>query len=81
MAKTVTYSNRAVRDLAAIDRQQATRVRNAIKRYADTGHGDVRPYEGTGMLRLRVGVYRVLFNETATHVNVERVRHRREAYR
>ena len=81
MAKTVTYSNRAARDLTAIDPQQTIRIPNAINRYAGTGHGDVRPVQGTNILRLRVGVYRVLFDETETDVNVERVRHRREAYR
>ena len=81
MAKTVTYSNRAARDLTAIDRQQMPRIRNAINRYAETGHGNVSPVQGADILRFRVGNYRVLFDETETHVNVERVRHRREAYR
>ena len=81
MAKTVTFSNRAVRDLRHIDRTQAIIITVSIDDYASSGNGDVRPYEGTSLLRLRVGNYRVLFDESQSHVNVERIRHRREAYR
>jgi mRNA-degrading endonuclease RelE of RelBE toxin-antitoxin system len=34
-----------------------------------------------GLLRLRIGEYRVLFDETADAINVHRVRNRREANR
>jgi mRNA interferase RelE/StbE len=51
----------------------------AIHRYAATGAGRVKPL--SGVLRLRVGNYRVLFDETEDTITIHRVRDRREAYR
>jgi mRNA-degrading endonuclease RelE of RelBE toxin-antitoxin system len=36
--------------------------------------------EYEGLLRLRVGNYRVLFDQTADTITIHRVRHRRDAY-
>jgi len=45
------------------------------------GH-DVKPVAGlAGMLRLRVGKWRAIFSREETTVRVEKVAHRREAYR
>lgn len=59
------------------------RILTSLNRYAKTGQGDVKALEGdlTGLLRLRVGGYRVLFDETATAIYVHRVRGRKQAYR
>jgi mRNA-degrading endonuclease RelE of RelBE toxin-antitoxin system len=55
----------------------------ALHRYAETGEGDVKPLSGEfeGLLRLRIGSHRVLFDETADTITVHRIRDRREAYR
>jgi mRNA-degrading endonuclease RelE of RelBE toxin-antitoxin system len=34
-----------------------------------------------GLFRLRIGDYRVLFDETADAIHVHRIKNRREAYR
>jgi mRNA interferase RelE/StbE len=67
----------------AIDRQTAMRILQALHRYAGTGQGDVKALSGEfeGLLRLRVGSHRLLFDETADSITVHRVRDRREAYR
>lgn len=58
-------------------------VLRAIHRYAETGAGRVKPLSGEfeGMLRLRVGDYRVFFRETEDTVTVLRVLDRKDAYR
>lgn len=47
--------------------QTAMRILTGLNSYARTGQGDVKALEGdlAGLLRLRVGGYRVLFDETA----------------
>lgn len=58
------------------------RILAALHRYAEIGKGDVKALVGDDaeLLRLRVGDYRVLFDETADGINVHRVRHRSQAY-
>lgn len=81
--KRIRFSPYVQSDVRAIDRENAMRVLNALHQYAETGHGDVKALEGdlAGLLRLRVGDYRVLFDETSDSIHVHRVRNRREAYR
>jgi mRNA-degrading endonuclease RelE of RelBE toxin-antitoxin system len=54
-----------------------------IHRYADTGAGKVKPLCGEleGLLRLRVGNHRVIFDETGDAITVHHIRDRSEAYR
>ena len=58
-------------------------ILNALHRYAETGEGNVKSLSGEfqGLLRLRVGNHRVLFNEAADTITVHRVRDRKDAYR
>jgi len=54
-----------------------------IHRYAATGAGRVKPLTGKfeGLLPLRVGNYRVRFDEAEDTITIHRIRSRREAYR
>lgn len=58
-------------------------ILDAIHRYAEDGAGDVKHMQGRlqGLRRLRVGNYRVLFDESASQVTIHRVINRGEAYR
>ena len=58
-------------------------ILNALHRCAETGEGNVKSLSGEfqGLLRLRVGNHRVLFNEAADTITVHRVRDRKDAYR
>jgi mRNA-degrading endonuclease RelE of RelBE toxin-antitoxin system len=65
------------------DQPAAFRILRAIHRYAETGEGQVKCLSGEfeGLLRLRVGNHRVLFDETEDTVTIHRIRDRRDAYR
>lgn len=69
--------------LARRDRRLVIRIRQAINRYADTGHGNVRKLQGADEYRLRVGDWRVRFalDHAARVIVVVRVSPRRDAYR
>lgn len=80
----VVWTAPALRDLRRIDRQTAERIRAAVRRYAETQHGDVRKLEAQeGRYRLRVGEYRVIFRLERGRlvIVVLHVRHRSDAYR
>lgn len=81
--KRIRFEPNVPAEVRAIEREIAMRILVALHRYAQTGEGDVKPLSGefAGLLRLRVGNYRVLFDETADTITVHRVRDRREAYR
>lgn len=81
--KRIRFSPGVQAEVRKIDRQNAMRVLTALHNYAETGDGDVKTLEGdlAGLLRLRIGDYRVLFDETANEIHVHNVKDRREAYR
>jgi mRNA-degrading endonuclease RelE of RelBE toxin-antitoxin system len=57
-------------------------VLDAVDRFAETGHGDVKSLAGEkGVKRLRAGDYRVRFTMAGDVLTVLHVSHRREAYR
>ena len=70
-------------EIRAIDQPTALKILRTIDAYARSGEGPVRALSGKfeGLLRLRVGNYRVLFDETEEAVIIHRVRDRRNAYR
>ena len=62
MTWNVHWDKSALRDLAGMERADASRVADAVSRYAVTGHGDVKRLKGSvHPYRLRVGGWRVLF--------------------
>ncbi len=69
-------------EVRAIPQPIALGILKALHRYIETGQGRVKPLSGEfeGLLRLRVGDYRVLFDETEDSITVHRVRDRKEAY-
>ncbi len=87
MRRRLTWGRRALADLDLIARQdsrQATRLRDAVARYADDDQGDIRKMAGgSGLYRLRVGDWRILFtlDDGGRTVAISRVLNRRDAYR
>ena len=79
--KTVTYTRTAIRELKRL-KSENRRIRDAISGYAENGHGDVRTLSGqfSGLLRLRVGDWRVFFEETETDITILSVKTRGDAY-
>jgi mRNA interferase RelE/StbE len=80
--KRILFSAPARADVRRLDRETAMRILTALHRFAESGVGDVKRLKGeTEELRLRVGDYRVRFTEESDTLSVDRVLHRREAYR
>jgi mRNA-degrading endonuclease RelE of RelBE toxin-antitoxin system len=81
--KKIRFYPNVREEVRAIEQKTAMTILVAIHRYAATGAGRVKPLSGDfeGLLRLRVGNHRVLFDETEDTITIHRVRDRREAYR
>lgn len=79
----VELKPRAIKDLKHLQKQDASRIADALGRLQSDLIGDVKKLTNfTPEYRLRVGQFRVLFEiENATRIIVYRVVHRREAYR
>jgi len=65
MKRQVRWTNRALRIAKRLDRPTRQRVLDAVDRLAATGQGDLKRLKGaqSGILRLRVGGWRVLLLE------------------
>ncbi|WP_239377077.1 type II toxin-antitoxin system RelE/ParE family toxin [Frankia sp. Cj5] len=86
MAYEIEWTTRALRELRKLDGVTARRVLTAVTQLSN----DPRPHgvralvgEPSGVLRLRVGDYRVIYHveDARLVVAVVRVAHRREVYR
>lgn len=80
----VVWADRAAKDCKGIDKPARRRILEAIERFAQTGHGDVKALQGEpGAYRLRLGDYRIIFEaDVPTNtIIIMKVSHRREAYR
>jgi len=83
MNYTVALKPRATKDLKRLQKQDASRIADALERMQSDLTGDVKKLTNFAPeYRLRVGQFRVLFEiENETQIVVYRVVHRREAYR
>jgi len=81
--KRIRFVPNAPAEARAIDQPTAMQILTALNRYAQPGEGKVKPLSGEfeGLLRLRVGNHRVIFDETEDTITVHRVRDRKDAYR
>lgn len=66
--KTIILTLRAAKDLDALPRDAREQVESGLNRYAMSGEGDVKPLRGRDGYRLRIGSYRVIFDEDATTI-------------
>jgi mRNA interferase RelE/StbE len=80
--KKIRFLSNVPAEVRAIPQPIALDILKALHHYAETGHGKVKPVAGEfdGLLRLRVGDYRVLFDETEETIILHRIRHRKDAY-
>lgn len=83
MAARIDYKASVSRDLQKLDHAAALRVLRKIeKTLAEQGHpGEALSGEFTGLYRLRVGDYRVIYARTEDGYLVLRIGHRRDVYR
>lgn len=61
--KTIIFTHAAARDLYALPAEDRGQVEAGLIRYAMAGEGDVKQLAGRAGYRLRIGRYRVLFDE------------------
>ncbi|MCW1840791.1 type II toxin-antitoxin system RelE family toxin [Prosthecomicrobium hirschii] len=61
--KTIILTPSAARDLDALPAAARDQITDALNRYAVSGLGDVKRLSGRNEYRLRIGRYRVLFEE------------------
>jgi mRNA interferase RelE/StbE len=66
--ETIILSLAAAKDLDALPRHARELVEAGLHRYAMTGQGDVKALRGRGGFRLRLGGYRVIFDEDANTI-------------
>lgn len=77
--KKVVYSTQALKALAR-HRNEATRIREKLHRYAETGAGDVTQLVASHFKRLRAGDFRILFEEDANTLYVNDIGSRGRIY-
>ncbi len=73
VAKQVTFQKAALRALIRMPANEATRIRAKIDQYAmDPGSlkGQIKKLQGRDGYRLRVGNWRVLFDEDGTVLDI-----------
>jgi mRNA interferase RelE/StbE len=66
--KTIIFTLSAAKDIHALPRMAREQVEAGLHRYAMTGQGDVKALQGRDGYRLRIGSYRVIFDEDATTI-------------
>ena len=81
MIYEIEFRPRALKDLRALDRNEARRIIEKVRAMKNDLAGDVKRLTNfTPEYRLRVGNFRVLFEIEGNKVVIYRVRHRRDAY-
>jgi mRNA interferase RelE/StbE len=83
MAKKIAWTGQAKADVRAIDRQTALRILHGLARFVATDEGDVNRLTDIDPpeYRLRVGNYRIRFQDRGDTIEILAVKHRSEAYR
>ena len=66
--KTIVFTSASAKQFDALPLVAQAAIETALTRYAIDGQGDVRRLSGRDGFRLRVGEYRVLFDESRTTI-------------
>ena len=66
--KTIIFTAAAAKQFDALPAPARLTIEAALSRYAVSGLGDVTKLSGRDGFRMRVGEYRVLFNQDATMI-------------
>jgi mRNA interferase RelE/StbE len=66
--KTIIFSHSAAKDFDALSNDARQAVQVGLIRYATSGEGDVKALAGRAGFRLRIGSYRVIFDEDASTI-------------
>ena len=66
--KTIVFTPRALKEFDALPEAARRAVDDGLNRYAINGYGDVKRLKGIAGFRLRIGEYRVIFDEDGATV-------------
>jgi len=84
MGKKIAYSKRAIRTLAKLPANESTRIRSKLRQYADdpaSQANSVKKLQGRDAYRLRVGDWRIIFDENDVVIEVIEVGARGSIYK
>jgi mRNA-degrading endonuclease RelE of RelBE toxin-antitoxin system len=83
MGRRVTFTDQAKAELRAIPQPVAIQILHTLARFLDSGEGNIKRLQGVepSLYRLRTQDHRVIFRDHGDHIEVTRVRDRKEAYR
>jgi mRNA interferase RelE/StbE len=82
MKYSVELKPKAIKDLEAVPKEEATRIYERLRMLEDDLHGDVKKLTNfTPEYRMRAGNYRALFEIEGDRVIIYRILHRKESYR
>jgi mRNA interferase RelE/StbE len=71
--KTLVFAPTAAKQFDALSSAAHVAIEQSLARYATGGEGDVKRLTGREGYRMRVGEYRVIFDETRTTIPALRV--------
>lgn len=66
--KTIILTAAAAKDLDGLDKSARQQIEAGLDQFAMTGRGDVKALSGQPGYRLRIGRYRVIFDEDQTTI-------------
>lgn len=83
MAFNINYKKSVERDLSRLDKADANRILNKVEEKLSVNPEDFPVLKGefSGLRKLRIGDYRVVFTVLDNDVLVLRIGHRREIHR
>jgi mRNA-degrading endonuclease RelE of RelBE toxin-antitoxin system len=83
MGKRVAFTTQAKADIRAIPQPLAIQILRTLARFLASDEGNVKRLQGEEppLYRLRTQNHRVIFRDYGDHIEVTRVRDRKEAYR
>jgi mRNA interferase RelE/StbE len=80
VVKDIVFTPSAFKQWTKLSADIRARINRRLMIFAETGNGDVKRLKGRPGCRLRVGDWRVIFDETADTIVVAAVGHRRGVY-
>jgi len=78
--KQILFTPAATRQWVKLSNDVRRRIDARLSEFAAAGKGDVKRLKGRTGVRLRVGDWRVIFEENDVHIIIVAVGHRREIY-
>ncbi|RAI39486.1 type II toxin-antitoxin system RelE family toxin [Rhodoplanes roseus] len=78
--RSIVFTPAATRQWTKLSPAVRARIRARLEAFAATGHGDVKSLKGRAGARLRVGDWRVVFDQDGDTLVVAAVGHRRDVY-